>query len=69
MMRRDYVSRIEGAKREGEKLGIVKGEELGVAKGEKLGMAKERAEIAQRMAALGKTEAEIAEILGYAGDR
>jgi predicted transposase/invertase (TIGR01784 family) len=85
MMRRDYVSRIEGAKREGEKLGIVKGrtegEKLGIVKGrtegreegrtegEKLGIAKERAEIAQRMATLGKTEAEIAEILGYVGDR
>jgi predicted transposase/invertase (TIGR01784 family) len=45
MQRRDYVSRIEGAKREGR--------------------AEREGEIARRMAELGKSDAEITEILGH----
>jgi predicted transposase/invertase (TIGR01784 family) len=52
IMRLDHISRMEGARREGE------------AKGEARGRAEREAEIARRMAELGSTEAEIAEILG-----
>jgi predicted transposase/invertase (TIGR01784 family) len=64
MMRRDYVSRMEGALREGEALGRAEGEALGRAEGEALGRAAQRAEIARRMAELGMGEAEIAAVLG-----
>jgi predicted transposase/invertase (TIGR01784 family) len=65
MMRRDYVSRMEGAKREG----LSEGEAKGFAKGEAKGRVERDSEIAQRLVELGKTEAEIAEILGYSGGR
>jgi predicted transposase/invertase (TIGR01784 family) len=56
IMRLDHISRMEGARREG----LVKGR----AEGEAKGRADLKTEIARRMAELGKTEAEIAKILG-----
>jgi predicted transposase/invertase (TIGR01784 family) len=52
MQRRDYVSRMEGARRDG------------LAKGRTEGRAARDTEIARSLAELGKSDAEIAEILG-----
>jgi predicted transposase/invertase (TIGR01784 family) len=52
IMRLDHISRMEGARREGRVEGVAEGR------------AERDAEIARRMAAMGKTDAEIAEILG-----
>jgi predicted transposase/invertase (TIGR01784 family) len=54
---RDHISRMEGAKREG----LEEGEAMGIAKGR----ADLKGEVRSKLLALGKSDAEIAEVLGY----
>jgi predicted transposase/invertase (TIGR01784 family) len=60
IMRLDHISRMEGARSEGRAEGLAEGEAIGRVEGR----AELEIEIAQRMAELGSTDAEIAKILG-----
>jgi predicted transposase/invertase (TIGR01784 family) len=63
MMRRDYVSRVNGARREGEERGMAIGEERGIVIGEERGMKQKSEGVAKKMLAQGFSLENIADLL------
>ena len=69
---RDEISRLEGAKAEGEQIGIEKGEQsgiekgkqIGIEKGEQIGIEKEKRSTARKLIAMGLSIPDIAKATG-----
>jgi len=70
--RRDEISRLHGARAEGEAIGRAEGEAIGMAKGEAIGRsegrAEEKREMAKQMLARGMDIAVICELTGFSED-